>query len=145
MLMSERGISIMDEKTKDLTVVKLAEIERLIREFREKFDAGVSDADNFITISEIEQLWGELRYNTNNVYSDMICELMSSVDESDLIRKKKRIPTRRGNTAHPQKERALHNHYAWQVVISPIHTNTTKPRQQRKTFRALRFKNDSAA
>ena len=89
MLMSERGISIMGENAKDLTVVKLAEIERLIREFREKFDAGVSDADNFITINEIEQLWGELRFNTNNVYSDMICELMSSVDESDLIRKKK--------------------------------------------------------
>ena len=79
----------MDKDVQDLTGVKLAEIERLIREFKEKFDAGVSDADNFITISEIERLWGELQANTNNVYSDMVRELMSSVDESDLIRKKK--------------------------------------------------------
>jgi hypothetical protein len=38
---------------------------------------------------EIERLWSELQNSTNNVYSDMIRELMSTVDERDLIRKKK--------------------------------------------------------
>jgi translation initiation factor 1 (eIF-1/SUI1) len=79
----------MDSKIQDPVNVKLAEIERLIREFRNKFEAGTSDADNFITMNEIERLWAELQGDTNNVYSDMVRELMSSVDERDLIRKKK--------------------------------------------------------
>ena len=69
--------------------IRLAEIGRLVDSFEEKFKAGTSDADNFITIHEIEKLWGELRNNTQNIYSDMLCELMSNVDERDLIRKKK--------------------------------------------------------
>ena len=69
--------------------IRLAEIERLINDFEEKFKAGTSDADNFITMHEIEKLWGDLRNNTQNIYSDMLCELMSNVDERDLIRKKK--------------------------------------------------------
>ena len=69
--------------------VELAEIERLIREFKEKFAAGTASADDFMTISEIELLWCELHNRTNNIYSDMIRKLMSEVDESDLIRKKK--------------------------------------------------------
>jgi hypothetical protein len=68
---------------------KLAEIERLLTEFKEKFEAGTSDVEDFITMSEIERLWGELQSNTNNIYSDTVRELMSSVDESLMIRKKK--------------------------------------------------------
>jgi len=73
----------------DYEDTKIAEIERLINEFKETFKAGTTDADNFITIHEIERLWGELQNNTNNIYSDMLRELMSNVDESQLIRKKK--------------------------------------------------------
>jgi hypothetical protein len=73
----------------DLTSIKLAEIERLIKEFKEKFEAGTSDADNFMTMAEIERLWGELQNGTNNIYSEMVHQLMESVDERDLIRKKK--------------------------------------------------------
>jgi hypothetical protein len=69
--------------------VDILEIERLINEFKEKFRAGTSNADDFITITEIELLWSELRDKTNNIYSDMMRKLMSEVDERDLIRKKK--------------------------------------------------------
>ena len=68
---------------------RMIEIERLMGEFNEKFHAGTSNAENFITMSEIEHMWSELRNKTDNIYSDMICELLSSVDEGDLIRKKK--------------------------------------------------------
>ena len=68
---------------------KVLEIERLVKEFKEKFEAGTSDAENFITMNEIERLLGELRGNTNNIYSDVLQDLMSSVDEAELIRKKK--------------------------------------------------------
>ena len=68
---------------------RLAEIERLMEAFREDFALRTVDADNFITIHEIERMWGELEQNTLNIYSDMVREVMGSVDEKELIRKKK--------------------------------------------------------
>ena len=67
---------------------KVLEIERLIKDFKEKFEAGTADAENFITMNEIERLLGELRGNTNNIYSDVLQDLLSSVDEAEMIRKK---------------------------------------------------------
>ena len=68
---------------------EIAEIEHIIGKFKEKFTAGTATADDFMTIGELELMWGELQQRTNNIYSDMIRKLMSEVDESDLIRKKK--------------------------------------------------------
>jgi hypothetical protein len=39
-------------------------------------------------LSEIELLWSDLRNDTDNIYSEMVRELMGAVDESELIRKK---------------------------------------------------------
>jgi len=78
----------MEDQEKSAASFELAEIERLIKEFKEKFEARTSDADNFLNISEIELMWGELQHKTNNIYSDMVRTMMSEVDESDLIRKK---------------------------------------------------------
>jgi hypothetical protein len=80
----------MNDENRDLTTIKLAEIERLIKDFKERFEAGTSDADNFISMIEIERMWAELQNNTQIVYSDFIKELMSNVDEHELIRKKKK-------------------------------------------------------
>jgi hypothetical protein len=77
---------------------KIAEIERLVREFKERFEAGTSDSDQFMSINEIERLWGELSGNTNNIYSEMIQLLMSSIGETELIRKKKRISKQRNQS-----------------------------------------------
>jgi len=79
----------MDESTQYIANAEITRIEQLINEFKEKFVAGTSDADSFITISQIELLWGELQSSTQNIYSDMIRKMMNEVDESDLIRKKK--------------------------------------------------------
>ena len=68
---------------------RVKEIECLMEEFKEKFRAGTSDVENFITIGEIEHMWSELRNKTENIYTDMLCELMSSVDEKEFIMKKK--------------------------------------------------------
>ena len=78
----------MEEQNELPTRYELAEIERLIKEFKEKFEAGTTDADDFMNISEIEMLWSELQYKTNNIYSDMVRKMLSEVDEKDLIRKK---------------------------------------------------------
>lgn len=69
--------------------VRLAEIERLIKDFKQKFKERTSTAENFITMTEIEAMWGYLRQTTNNIYTDMVQELLREVDERDLIRKKK--------------------------------------------------------
>ena len=88
----------MDKSKQELTNAEIAELERLIQEFKQKFAAGTSDADDFMTISQIELLWGELQYRTNNIYSDMIRKMMSEIDESGLIRKKKRYYRLKGIT-----------------------------------------------
>jgi molecular chaperone GrpE (heat shock protein) len=68
---------------------KIEDLERLLKDFKEKFEAGTSDVENFLTMHEIERMWSELRGNTDYIYSDMLSELMSNVDERELIRKKK--------------------------------------------------------
>jgi hypothetical protein len=73
----------------DRTAYRLSEIERGIKAFKEKFEAKTLDPDDFITISEIESMWSELQNSTNNIYSSMLMDMMNSVDESGLIRKKK--------------------------------------------------------
>lgn len=77
------------------------ELVRLIEDFKEKIRAGTSDADHFFTISEIEQLWSQLRGNTSELYSDMLQELLSEVDESDLIRKKKQNTNKKASRCEP--------------------------------------------
>ena len=42
-----------------------------------------------MNISDIEMIWSNLQNKTNNIYSEMVRKLMSEVDESELIRKKK--------------------------------------------------------
>jgi hypothetical protein len=64
------------------------EIERLIDVFEEEFKSKTSSADDFISIHEIERMWGDLQQDTLNIFSDMVRDLMSRVDESDLIGKK---------------------------------------------------------
>jgi hypothetical protein len=74
---------------------RIDELERLLNDFKEKFEAGTSNTENFLTMHEIERMWSELRGDTDYIYSDMLSELMSNVDESELIRKKKESTKKR--------------------------------------------------
>ena len=90
-----------NEKENYSSNIQTAEIERLIDAFKEKFKERTADADNFITIHEIERMWGELQQSTLNIYSDMICNLIGNTDERDLIRKKKEsILKKESNCGH---------------------------------------------
>ena len=89
------------EKGNSANNLQLAEIERLIDSFKEKFKERTADTDNFITIHEIERMWGELQQKTLNIYSDMVCNLIDDTDERDLIRKKKEsISKKESNCEH---------------------------------------------
>jgi hypothetical protein len=65
------------------------ELLRIVEEFRQKIVAGTSNPEHFLTISEIERLWSELRGNTSLLYSDMLSDILDGIDETELIRKKK--------------------------------------------------------
>lgn len=73
----------------ELVQLKIIELERIIKQFKEQFESGTSDSDHFMSLNEIEKLWGDLNSQTELLYSDMIQELMSMVDEKDIVRKKK--------------------------------------------------------
>lgn len=75
-----------EDKNKEATIL---EITRLINEFQTKFKERTSHAEQFLTITELENLWTELRNSTDVLYSDMVRQMMSSIDESEVIRKKK--------------------------------------------------------
>lgn len=77
--------------SEDITGQRIAEIQRLIEKFQSEFREGTSAPDHFMSMSDIERLWGELRNSTEKIYSDMVMELMADVDEQKLISKKNKI------------------------------------------------------
>jgi len=79
----------MLRKTEELTAVRMAEIERLVNEFREMLEKRFADDQNIIRINEIEELWTKLRTGTDEVYGDMLSDYLASVDEREAIRQKK--------------------------------------------------------
>jgi hypothetical protein len=60
-----------------------------MEDFKKQFAERTQHPENFLTMSEIESMWGELRHDTSEIYLDMIMEAMNNVDERELIRKKK--------------------------------------------------------
>lgn len=90
--MKKRGAGQM--KSGDIEDIKginiyTEELIQLVDEFREKIINGTKDPENFLTISEIEHLWSELKGNTSILYSNMLEETLSQIDETELVNKKK--------------------------------------------------------
>lgn len=79
----------MIEDSNKIISDKIEELERLIKEFKEKVENGTDNPEEFITLDKIETEWEALRKNTNYLYSDMLSELISNTNEQELIRKKK--------------------------------------------------------
>ena len=86
---STKGGEAMLRNTEELTAVRMAEIERLVNEFREMLEKGFADNQNPMRINEIEDLWTKLRTGTDGVYGDMLRDYLASVDEREAIRQKK--------------------------------------------------------
>lgn len=74
---------------KSPSTVTIRELSRIVKEFEEKIQNGTEDPDRFLTLTEIEDLWGKLIGNTNVLYSDMLQSLIQNIDERGLIRQKK--------------------------------------------------------
>ena len=69
--------------------ITIGELTRLVKEFEEKIKNGTEDPNRFLTLSEIETLWGKLIGDTNILYSDMLRNLIQDINEKELIRSKK--------------------------------------------------------
>jgi hypothetical protein len=72
------------------------EVNRLMDEFREKVGDGTKSGDKFMTLTEIERLWGDLKHGTSEVYTDMVMEALHSANDGDLVRKKKQNTGKKG-------------------------------------------------
>ncbi len=57
--------------------VTLGELSRIVKEFEEKIKNGTESPERFLTLAEIENLWGKLIGDTNVLYSDMLQSLIS--------------------------------------------------------------------
>jgi len=65
------------------------ELLKLLEDFQQSIVNGTTNADDFLSITDIENLWSKLRGDTSLLYSDALSGILSCVDESELIRKKK--------------------------------------------------------
>ncbi len=74
---------------KSPSTVTIGELSRIVKEFEEKIQNGTEDPDRFLTLAEIEELWGKLIGDTNVLYSDMLQSLIQNIDERRLVRQKK--------------------------------------------------------
>ncbi len=81
----------MEEKytEEELFENRIEVLEQKIRLFRERIKKGMSDPNAFLTLSEIEREWSNLSDSTEVIYSDIIKDLASSVDEKAIVKQKK--------------------------------------------------------
>lgn len=82
------------------------QIVKLIEDFKGEFQAKTKSAENFLTMSELENMWGNLESRTKVVYSNMIREMLANVNEKELVRKKKQNSPRKGSSCAPTEEPA---------------------------------------
>ena len=119
------------EGIKSPSSVTIGALTRNIKEFEEKIQNGTEDPDRFLTLSEIEELWGKLIGDTNILYSDMLQSLIQNVDEKELIRQKKRIPSQRNKPAYPPARRAADIYPSWGAPLQPDNTDPGRWRIRR--------------
>ncbi len=87
----------MDNKTIDKIVsdAKL-EISHQIDNFVAELQSGTSNPDDFITMTQLEEKLSLLRSNTTKTYSDILSAYLNSMDETELIKRKKGNTGKRG-------------------------------------------------
>ena len=63
-------------------------LKKIVDEFVYKFNEGTNPND-FMSITELEALWGTLNSDSKEIYSDLVHELVRDINEKELVRKKK--------------------------------------------------------
>ena len=105
------------EDIKSPSSVTIGELTRIVKEFEEKIQNGTEDPERFLTICEIEELWGRLIGDTTVLYSDMLQTIIRNIDEKELIRRKKRIPSQGNKITHSQARRLANPYNTWPTPL----------------------------
>ena len=79
----------MKRLVEEIELAVIEELQKRVNEFSTKLIDGTVDADSFITMGEIENDWGYLRKATDKAYAEMVSQIISAIDEREIIRKKK--------------------------------------------------------
>ncbi len=72
------------------------EISHQIDKFIADLQNGTSNPDDFITITQLEEKLSLLRSSTTKTYSDIVSSYLDSLDETELIKRKKGNTEERG-------------------------------------------------
>jgi len=67
----------------------IEKITKKVNEFGNKIKNGTSNADNFITMNDIENNWQQLKNETEKTYAEMVKQMIDAIDEREIVRKKK--------------------------------------------------------
>lgn len=86
-----------DEFKKAVAQAKI-EINDKLEEFLQRVDKASDDPDNFITMTELEREWRELKLSTSKTYSDLVSKMLSSMDTKELNKSKKVISSGKAST-----------------------------------------------
>jgi hypothetical protein len=78
------------------TSLEVARYKAAVDEFCQRFVAKTADTKNFINIFELEALLKELAAQTRRINDDLVSHLVEGLDESKLIRQKKKSSRRSG-------------------------------------------------
>lgn len=73
------------------------EINDQLNAFKEKLAKATDDPEHFISMSELESEWQQLRLSTCKTYSDLVSKALSSFDNKRLNAAKKANSSRKGS------------------------------------------------
>ena len=84
------------KSTKQLKAEAIQDLREHINEFFDEFSAKVSNANNFLTMDDLETLVSKLDSETRKTYLNMISDSLNNLDEKELIKSKKASSPKRG-------------------------------------------------
>jgi hypothetical protein len=91
-----------DNDTQRATMI--FQIDQLISQFQAKIRSRTTDPDNFLSISELEEYWSNLRNSTDKIYSDSVSDIIGNMNEKALIRQKKKSTEVKASTSRQTKK-----------------------------------------
>ena len=68
-----------------------------LNDFQERVDKATDDPEHFISMTELEREWQQLRLSTSKTYSDLVSKALSSFDNKRLNSSKKANSSRKGS------------------------------------------------
>lgn len=83
-----------DEFAAAITRAQL-EINDQLNSFKEQLAHSTEDSNNFLSMSELERQWRNLRLSTNKTYSDLVSQALSSMDTKEVNAAKKANSSRK--------------------------------------------------